>query len=151
MKTTSKIAPPLKISPPPPLKKLPEIFFCWWLLTMTATPQLMLNRKWYQASKPEMLFHIINIMYAAMPMRAKIEKTTFSCKDDCTLTKRTWRWTYSALQYLFYLYSVSLGDALTTDAIFYFDDHIFRSLRFKLISATSYWYRKFYRYLKPLP
>ena len=29
----------------------------WWLLTVTATPQLMLNRKWYQASKPEMEFN----------------------------------------------------------------------------------------------
>merc|ERR1719347_778288 len=26
-------------------------------------------------------------------------------------------WTYSALQYLFYLYLVSLGDALTTAAV----------------------------------
>ena len=35
----------------------------------------------------------------ALPMRAQTEKTTFSCKDDCTLTKHTWHWTYSALQY----------------------------------------------------
>ena len=27
------------------------------------------------------------------------EKTTFSCKDDCTLTKHTRCWTYSALRY----------------------------------------------------
>ena len=34
---------------------------------MTATPQLMLNRKWYQASKPEMEFHMIDMMYVALP------------------------------------------------------------------------------------
>ena len=84
---------------------------------MTARPQLMLNRKSYQVSKPEMEFHMINIIYAALPMRAQTEKTTFSCKDDYTLKKHTWGWTYSALQYLFYLYSVSLGDALTTAAV----------------------------------
>ena len=38
----------------------------------------MLNQKWYQASKPEMEFHMINIMYSAWPMRAQTEKTTFS-------------------------------------------------------------------------
>ena len=74
-------------------------FFYWWLLPMTATPQLMLNRKWYQVSKPEMEFHMINIIYAALPMCAQTEKTTFSCKDDCTLTNHTRRWTYSALRY----------------------------------------------------
>ena len=50
-------------------------------------------------------------------MRAQTQKTTFSCKDDYTLKKHTWAWTYSALQYLFYLYSVSLGDALTAAAV----------------------------------
>ena len=74
-------------------QKLPG--FVWLLLTMTATPQLMLNRKRYQASKPEMEFHMINMMYAALPMRAT---TTFSCKDDCILTKHTRRWTYSPLR-----------------------------------------------------
>ena len=29
-----------------------------------------------------MEFHMINIMYAALPIRAPTEKTTFSCKDD---------------------------------------------------------------------
>ena len=46
-----------------------------------------------------MEFHMINITYAALHMRAQTEQTTFSCKDDCTLTKHTWRWTYSALRY----------------------------------------------------
>ena len=64
-----------------------------------------------------MEFHMIDIIYAALPMGAQTEKTTFSCKDDYTLKKHTWGWTYSALQYLFYLYSVSLGDALTTAAV----------------------------------
>ena len=43
-----------------------------------------------------MEFHMINIIYLAWPIRAQTEKTTFSCKDDCTLTKHTGRWTYSA-------------------------------------------------------
>ena len=46
-----------------------------------------------------MEFHMINIIYAALPMRAQTEKTTFSRKDNCSLTKRTRRWTYSALRY----------------------------------------------------
>ena len=87
---------------------------------MTARPQLMLNRKSYQVSKPEMEFHMINIINAALPMRTQTEKTTFSCKDDYTLKKYTWGWTYSGLQYLFYLCSVSLGDALTTAAVWPF-------------------------------
>ena len=116
MKMTLKTGPPLQIfilSPSPPHEKI-TWNFSWWLLTLTATPQLMLNRKWYQASKPEMEFHMMNTMYAALPMHAQTEKMTFSCKDDYTLKKSSWCWTYSALQYLFYLYSVSLGDALTT-------------------------------------
>ena len=44
---------------------------------------------------------MINITYAALHMRAQTEKTTFSCKDECTLTKHTRRWTYSALRYFF--------------------------------------------------
>ena len=61
---------------------------------MTAKPQLMLSRKWNQASKPEMELHMENIMYTALLTHAQTEKTTFSCKDDCTLTKHTWRCTY---------------------------------------------------------
>ena len=30
-----------------------------------------------------MEFHMIDITYAAMHIRAQTEKTTFSCKDDC--------------------------------------------------------------------
>ena len=41
------------------------LHFSWWLLTKTATPQLILNWKWYQASKPEIEFHMINIVQAA--------------------------------------------------------------------------------------
>ena len=50
-------------------------------LTSKATGQLILNRKFYQMSKPEMELHMINIIYAALPMRAQTEKTTFLCKD----------------------------------------------------------------------
>ena len=32
-----------------------------------------------------MEFHMINITYTALHMRAQMEKMTFSCKDDCTL------------------------------------------------------------------
>ena len=39
---------------------------------------------------------MMNIIYAALSLCAQTEKTTFSCKDDCTLTKHTWRWTYSS-------------------------------------------------------
>ena len=35
-----------------------------------------------KVSKPEMEFHMIDIIYAALPMRAKTGKTTFSCKED---------------------------------------------------------------------
>ena len=33
-------------------------------------------------SKPEMEFHMIDIIYAALPMGAQTEKTTFACKGD---------------------------------------------------------------------
>ena len=45
---------------------------------MTATPQLMLNQKRNQASKLDMEFHMINIINAALSIRAQTEKTTFS-------------------------------------------------------------------------
>ena len=48
-----------------------------------------------------MELHMINITYAALHMSAQTEKTKFTCKDDCTLTKHTRRWTYSALRYSF--------------------------------------------------
>ena len=37
----------------------------------------------------EMELHMIYIIYVALPMREQTEKTTFSCKDDCILTKHT--------------------------------------------------------------
>ena len=56
-----------------------------------------------------MELHMINIIYAAMPMSEQTKKTTFSCKmtsaklyiyigvkqGTCSLTKHTWRWAYS--------------------------------------------------------
>ena len=48
----------------------------WWPLTSTATGQLILNWKCYQVFNPEMTLHMINIIYAALPMRAETEKTT---------------------------------------------------------------------------
>ena len=67
---------------------------------------LFAPRKLYQTSKPEMEFHMTNIIYAALSMRAQTGKTRFSCKDDCTLTKPTRRWTYPALQYFHLLTSI---------------------------------------------
>ena len=96
-------SPPKNLFCPPPLPLKNNLKFFWWLLTVTATPQLMLNRKWYQGSKPEMEFHMMNIIYAALSISAQAKKTTFSCKDDCTLTKHKWCWTYSALRYFFIL------------------------------------------------
>ena len=49
----------------------------------------------------EMELHMMNMIYAALPMHAQTEKTTFSCKDNFTLTKHTWHWTYSVLLYFF--------------------------------------------------
>ena len=40
-----------------------------------------------QASKPEMKFHMINMIYAALSIRTHTENTTFLCKDDRKLTK----------------------------------------------------------------
>ena len=79
----------------PPLQKLKSIawIFSWDM------GQLILNRKCYQVSKPKMEFNMKNIIYLALRMCMHPEKTTFSCKDDFTLTKHTWRWTYSALRY----------------------------------------------------
>ena len=34
-------------------------------------------------------------------MKTTSKMKTFSCKDDCTLTKHTRRWTYSALRHFF--------------------------------------------------
>ena len=36
----------------------------------------------YQVSKPEIEFHMIDIIYAALPICAQTGKATFSCKDD---------------------------------------------------------------------
>ena len=72
IKMTSKICPPLQIlfcPPSLPLRITENVF--WWPLKVTATPQLMLNRKGYQASKPKMECHMINMMYAALPMKRR--------------------------------------------------------------------------------
>ena len=79
---------------------LPEFF--WRPLTLTATPQMTISKKCYQVSKPEIEFHMIDIIYAALPMGPQTEKATFLCKDVCTLMKHTRRWTYSALQYFLF-------------------------------------------------
>ena len=52
------------------------------LLILTATAQLTLNRKSYQLSKPEIEFHVMEEMYAALRKCMSAEKTTFLDKDD---------------------------------------------------------------------
>ena len=51
------------------------------LLTLTATAQLTQNRKSYQLSKPEIEFHMMEEMYAALRMCTCAEKMTFLGKD----------------------------------------------------------------------
>ena len=67
--------------------------------------------------KNEDEFHMINMMYVALPMRAQTEKTTLSCKELAELI----------------LYSVSLGDALTTAAVLPFLIHTWH---FTLLDGT---------------
>ena len=52
------------------------------LLTLTATAQLTQYRKSYQLSKPEIEFHVMEEMYAALRLCTCAEKTTFLGKDD---------------------------------------------------------------------
>ena len=77
-----KLSPHLTtiLSPPPLITILPEYF--WRPPTLTATQQMMLSLKCYQVSKPEIEFHIMNIMYAELHMRTHTENTSFSCKDN---------------------------------------------------------------------
>ena len=63
-----------------------------------------------------------------MHVRAETEKTTFSCKDDCTLTKHTRRWTYSALRYFLHLFCcqgllVALQNASPKSLVVVFTDN----------------------------
>ena len=75
MKAPYKIGlPPKIVLPPVPLKSYLKFF--WWLLTLTATQQLMSNRICYQVFKPDMEFHMIDLIYAALPISALTEKTT---------------------------------------------------------------------------
>ena len=54
-------------------------------LTLTATAQLTLNRKSYQLSKPEIEFHVMEEMYAALRLCTCEEKTTVLGKDDSSI------------------------------------------------------------------
>ena len=66
----------------PPLPWKSYLNFFWWLHTLTATQELMSNRICYQVPKLEMEFHMIDVIYAALPIRAQKEKMTFSWKND---------------------------------------------------------------------
>ena len=61
-----------------------------------------------------MEFHMINITYAALHMHAQTEKTTFSCKDDRTLKKHTWRWTHYAIFHKFFFIFSSFLSAIVS-------------------------------------
>ena len=52
---------------------------------MRATAQLTLNRKSYQLSKPEIEFHVMEEMYAALRLCMCEEKTTFLGKNDSSI------------------------------------------------------------------
>ena len=52
------------------------------LLTLTATARLTLNRKSYQLSKPEIEFHVMEEMCAALCMCTCAEKTALLGKDN---------------------------------------------------------------------
>ena len=43
--------------------------------------QLKINQKYYQVSKPEIEFNMMNIIYMLLRMYMHREKTTFICKD----------------------------------------------------------------------
>ena len=84
-----------------------------------------------------MEFHMINITYGTLHMRAQTEKTTFSCKDDCTLTKHTRWWTYSALRYVL--------TKITLDPEFFLSQEFFRP---KLFNPKHFWSFYFLFYSK---
>ena len=52
------------------------------LLTLTATAQLTPNRKSFQLSNPEIEFHVMEEIYAALRMCTCAEKMTFLGKED---------------------------------------------------------------------
>ena len=94
MKTTSKIK--MTWEQRRPQNKLAPLLY----KNITCNFLMILNRKCYQVSKPEMELGMINVIYAVLPMCAQTEKITFSCKDNCILTKHTRRWIYySGLRY----------------------------------------------------
>ena len=87
-------------------------FFVWCLLSLTAIPQLALNRKCYHESKLEMELHIINTVYMRhcacaheqkwRYFHTKMTRAKLYIYIEVGLgTKETWRWTYSALRYFF--------------------------------------------------
>ena len=65
-----------------PLTEDDHLKKCLRLLTLTATAQMTPNQKSYQLSKPEIEFHMMEEMYAALCMRGCAEKTTFLGKDN---------------------------------------------------------------------
>ena len=55
---------------------------CWKLLTLTVTAQMTPSQKSYRLSKPEIVFHMMEEMYAALCMCTCAEKTTVFGKYD---------------------------------------------------------------------
>ena len=54
---------------------------------MIATAQLTPNQKSYQLSKPEIEFHVMEEMYAALCICICAKKTTFLGKDNKTIVE----------------------------------------------------------------
>ena len=79
MKTTSNMKTTSKMKTISKVKMTSKIKTTFHL---NSQGQLILNWIRYLVFKPEMEVHMINIIYAALPMCAQTEKTTFSCKDD---------------------------------------------------------------------
>ena len=55
---------------------------CLRLITLTVTAQLTPNRKFYQLSQPDIEFHLMEEMYAALCMCMCAKTTTFLGKDN---------------------------------------------------------------------
>ena len=79
MKTTSKMKTIWKIETTSKNRPPLQIFF-WWPLTVTATPQLMLNRKWYQCSEEP-------VVVLSMKKTGTALICTWTCVRHCMQTK----------------------------------------------------------------
>ena len=100
---------------PPSLKKLPEFFLMTSHLDSHTTTDVqpdLLSGVQTRNGIPHDRYNVRSI-----PMCTLTEKTTFSCKDNCT-TKHTRHWTYSTLWY-FYVEILDISSRSPFDANLY--------------------------------